>query len=78
MWTNFFMIDAIADIGLNEQLGFLVNGSDRVVACGPNRASREVCYRDSLHGTTKSSSALVWSSDNFSLLKKIMPLVSRR
>lgn len=78
MWTNFFTIDAIADIGLSEQLGFLVNGNDRVVACGPDGVSREVCYRDSLHGTAKSSSALVWSSDNFSLLKKVMPLVSRR
>jgi hypothetical protein len=78
MWTNLFTIDAIADIGLSEQLGFLVNGNDRVIVCGPNGVSREVCYRDSLHGTAESSSALVWSSGNFSLLKKIVPLVSRR
>src|SRR5580658_7182100 len=48
-WTNFFTLDAIADIGLSERLGFLDRGHDRVVGQRTDGTKYECDFRDCLY-----------------------------
>ncbi|KAK9779566.1 putative Cytochrome P450 [Seiridium cardinale] len=68
-WTNFFTLDAIADIGLSERLGFLDQGSDIVQAERLDGSTFEVNYRACLHATARNQSALAWSHDWFGFNK---------
>jgi cytochrome P450 len=75
-WTNFFTLDAIADIGLSERLGFLDQGHDLVQAESMDGRIHKVNYRACLHGTARAQSQLVWSYDWYKFSVRISKLVS--
>lgn len=77
-WTNFFTLDAIADIGLSERLGFLDAGNDKVVAERMDGSLHEVNYRECLHATARAQSGLVWAYEWYPQLQKISSLVSKQ
>ncbi|KAI9901017.1 hypothetical protein N3K66_002834 [Trichothecium roseum] len=60
-WTNFFTLDAIADIGLSERLGFLDQGDDLVEAERMDGTTHQVNYIQCLHATAHAQSRLVWT-----------------
>ncbi|SCN82216.1 related to benzoate 4-monooxygenase cytochrome P450 [Fusarium fujikuroi] len=60
-FTNFFTLDAIADIGLSERLGFLDQGHDRVKAERMDGTIHEVNFRECLHSTARAQSILAWT-----------------
>lgn len=68
-FTNFFTLDAIADIGLSERLGFLDQGHDRVKAERMDGSIHYVNYREALYSTARAQSILAWSEKwyNFSV-----------
>ncbi|KAM0256125.1 hypothetical protein ACHAPA_012282 [Fusarium lateritium] len=59
-WTNFFSIEAIADIGLSEKLGFFENGSADCVAEMVDGTTYMANFIESLHNTAIAQSRLVW------------------
>ncbi|OKL55467.1 hypothetical protein UA08_09323 [Talaromyces atroroseus] len=78
-WTNFFTIDAIADIGLSERLGFLDAGNDSCMAERMDGTLYTVpSYRASLHATARAQSNLVWGYDWYPMLVKLSKIFSRR
>ncbi|KAM5345984.1 hypothetical protein ACJ41O_011845 [Fusarium nematophilum] len=74
-WTNFFSLDAIADIGLSERLGLLDRGHDRVEAQKKNGTTFEANLRECLYPTARKQSLLVWSYENYKLIDKISNMV---
>ncbi|OGM49458.1 hypothetical protein ABOM_001641, partial [Aspergillus bombycis] len=60
-WSNFFTMDAIADIGLNSNLGFLGQGNDITISESLDGSTRSVSYRGSLHNQLQAQSQLVWA-----------------
>ncbi|KAF5617015.1 cytochrome P450 monooxygenase oxidoreductase [Fusarium sp. NRRL 52700] len=60
-FTNFFTLEAIADIGLSERLGFLDQGHDRVKAERMDGTIHEVNFRECLHSTARAQSILAWT-----------------
>ncbi|OAP60976.1 hypothetical protein AYL99_05980 [Fonsecaea erecta] len=77
-WTNLFTVEAIADIALSEHLGMLEAGHDKVLALEKNGMTREVSFIASLHGLGRSIAPIVWSSRAYGLLKRVVPLFSRK
>lgn len=77
-WTNFFTLDAIADIGLSERLGFLDQGSDRVRAETMDGKIHHVNYRECLHSTARAQSSIVWAYDWYGFNMKLTRLFSNR
>jgi cytochrome P450 len=73
-WTNFFTLDAIADIGVSERLGFLDQGHDRCIAEKPDGTLFEANYRECLYETAHQQSLLVWSYDWYPTIRKICNL----
>ncbi|PSK42071.1 Isotrichodermin C-15 hydroxylase [Elsinoe australis] len=59
-WTNFFSLDAIADIGLSAKLGFLDQGGDRCTAVSPSGKTWQANYRDALYANSRATSHLIW------------------
>ncbi|KAH8671758.1 cytochrome P450 [Tricladium varicosporioides] len=76
-YTNFFTLDAIADIGLSERLGFLDQGHDLVTAETTDGKIYEVNYRECLHATARAQSGLVWSYSWFPFLWKLSRVISK-
>lgn len=76
MWSNLFTVQAIANIGLSEDLKFIDQGSDLVVAENMKGELRKVNFRAGLHATATAQSNLVWSYDWFKTFIKISKLVS--
>lgn len=75
-WTNFFTLDAIADIGLSERLGFLDQGTDRCLARRPDGSTYEVeSFRDALYMTARKQSLLLWNYDWYPFLDKVSNLI---
>ncbi|KAJ9157674.1 Benzoate 4-monooxygenase 4 [Pleurostoma richardsiae] len=74
-WTNFFTLDAIADIGVSERLGFLDQGHDRVVAQRTDGSLFEVNLRDALYPNARKQSHLVWSYSHYKLLDKLVNII---
>ncbi|TDZ21526.1 Benzoate 4-monooxygenase [Colletotrichum orbiculare MAFF 240422] len=70
-WTNFFTLDAIADIGLSERLGLLDRGHDRVPARRKDGTTWEVGLRDSLYPTARKQSLLVWPYEHYRLINRL-------
>ncbi|KAI0423053.1 cytochrome P450 [Xylaria grammica] len=60
-WANYFTLDAIADIGLSERLGFLDQGHDLVKAERMDGTLFEVNYRACLHATARAQSSIAWA-----------------
>lgn len=67
-WSNFFSLDAIADIGLSEKLGFLDQGHDRVTARRTDGTKYECNFRECLYETAHKQSLLVWPYDWYPFL----------
>lgn len=74
-WTNFFTLDAIADIGLSEKLGFLDQGSDRIVARRLDGSKYECDFRPALYQTARKQSLLIWSYKWYSLINTISNII---
>ncbi|KAI0432726.1 cytochrome P450 [Xylaria sp. FL1042] len=75
-WTNYFTLDAIADIGLSERLGFLDQGHDLVKAERMDGTLFDVNYRACLHATARVQSSLAWSDKWYGFNKWLTNLVS--
>lgn len=60
-WTNFFTMDAIADIGLSASLGFLDKGNDITISESLDGSTQNVSYCECLHSGMTAQSHLVWA-----------------
>ncbi|KAF2452413.1 putative cytochrome P450 monooxygenase [Lineolata rhizophorae] len=74
-WTNFFTLDAIADIGLSERLGLLDKGHDRVIGQWMDGSTSELNLRECLYPTARKQSLILWSYDYFKFLNKAVNLI---
>jgi hypothetical protein len=69
-WTNFFTMDAIADIGLSQSLGFTDAGNDETTCEELDGTIRQANYRD-LHAQLTVQSHIVWSYSSYRVLATI-------
>ncbi|KAG4431766.1 hypothetical protein IFR05_012742 [Cadophora sp. M221] len=74
-WTNFFSIDAIADIGLSEKIGFLDTGSDLCSAENLDGSVYEIGFRDALYQNARKQSLLLWNYDWYPFLNKVVDIL---
>lgn len=74
-WSNFFSLDAIADIGLSEKLGFLDQGHDRITASRTDGSKYECNFRECLYENAHKQSLLVWAYDWYPIVNKIANLI---
>ncbi|EXJ92210.1 cytochrome P450 oxidoreductase [Capronia epimyces CBS 606.96] len=74
-WTNFFTIDAIADIGLSEKFGLLDAGHDRVIGRRTNGTTYQCNFRDCLDQTGRKQSLLIWPYEWYPLINKIANVI---
>lgn len=77
-WSNFFTIDAIADIALSEKLGLLAAGNDDVAAeTADRRGVYTASYRDCLHASkiahTRIAFADQWYYFNSRFITRLIP-----
>ncbi|EFX05103.1 cytochrome p450 monooxygenase [Grosmannia clavigera kw1407] len=77
-YTNFFTLDAIADIGLSERLGFLDQGSDECEAEEMDGVIKRVRFREALHATGLAQTRLVWAAGWYGFNVWASRLLSRR
>jgi hypothetical protein len=75
-WGNFFSLDAIADIGLSERLGFLDRGDDLVQGEKLDGTVHDVNYRACLHATARAQSIIAWTGEWYSFNQKLTNLLS--
>ncbi|CAM1501235.1 Fc.00g103970.m01.CDS01 [Cosmosporella sp. VM-42] len=74
-WTNFFSLDAIADIGLSERMSFLDQGDDRIEAQKTDGSLFNVNLRECLYPTARKQSLIVWSYGYYKLLDKLTNII---
>lgn len=74
-WSNFFTLDAIADIGLSEKLGFLDRGHDRVTGRRLDGTTYECNFRDSLYQNARKQSLLIWPYAWYPFINKIADIL---
>ncbi|KAH7072714.1 cytochrome P450 monooxygenase [Paraphoma chrysanthemicola] len=74
-WTNFFTLDAIADIGLSDKLGFLDRGHDRVTGRRLDGSTYECNLRDGLYQTARKQSLLLWPYEWYPIINKIANII---
>lgn len=74
-WTNFFSIDAIADIGLSERTGFLDRGNDRITGRRTDGTRYECNFRESLYQTARKQSLLLWSYQWYPFINKVSNII---
>jgi cytochrome P450 len=74
-WTNFFTLDAIADIGLSDTLGLLDRGHDKVTGRRLDGTTYECDFRDCLYQTARKQSLLIWSYEWYWLVNKISNVI---
>ncbi|EYE97347.1 cytochrome P450 [Aspergillus ruber CBS 135680] len=74
-WTNFFTLDAIADIGLSEKLGFLDTGSDECIAETKDGRTYKVNLRDALYPNAIKQSMILWNYDWYPILNKLVDVI---
>jgi cytochrome P450 len=74
-WTNFFSLDAIADIGLSEILGFLDNGNDKIIGRRTDGTKYECNFRDCLYQNARKQSLLIWPYEWYPLLNKVSNII---
>jgi hypothetical protein len=77
-WTNFFTLDAIADIGLSERLGFLDTGDDLTTAEAMDSTIYKINYRQCLHSTARAQAGLVWAYEWFPVLTELSKIISSK
>jgi len=73
-WTNFFTLDAIASIGLSENLGFLDNGHDMVVAERKDGSTYKTSLRQALYPTARKQSYILWDYKWYPLVNKLIDI----
>ncbi|CAF3460866.1 hypothetical protein SNK05_004716 [Fusarium graminearum] len=76
-FTNFFTLDAIADIGLSERLGFLDQGHDLVKGERMDGSIHHVNFRECLHSTARAQSILAWTEKWYNANVKLSKLFSK-
>lgn len=76
-YTNFFTVDAIADIGLSERLGFLDAGDDLTEAERMDGSVYPVNFRQCLHSTARAQSCLAWMERWYGFASKASRLLSK-
>ncbi|KAF2176579.1 cytochrome P450 monooxygenase [Zopfia rhizophila CBS 207.26] len=74
-WTNFFSLDAIADIGLSEKLGFLDRGNDRITGRRLDGSTYECNFRECLYQNARKQSLLVWMYEWYPFINKISNII---
>ncbi|KAJ5949042.1 hypothetical protein N7454_000626 [Penicillium verhagenii] len=74
-WNNFFTLDAIADIGLSEKLGFLDQGNDMCIAERKDGSTYTTSLRDALYPTARKQSYILWNYEWYPLLNKIVNVI---
>lgn len=75
MWTNFFTLDAIADIGLSERLGFLDQGHDLCIAQRKDGSTYQTNLRQALYPTARKQSLIVWSYQWYPVINKLVNVI---
>ncbi|CAK1365412.1 unnamed protein product [Cercospora beticola] len=73
-WTNYFTIDAIADIGLTHRMNLLDNGNGRTMSMAPNGTTYEVDFRECLYANSRATSVFCYSYDWYKRLTKLSKL----
>ncbi|KAH8803375.1 benzoate 4-monooxygenase cytochrome P450 [Xylogone sp. PMI_703] len=76
-WANLFTVDAIADIGLSESLGMLINGNDKLTVDVKNGHKQSFSFIESLHGGNRASSIVGWATGWFHIIRPVTDLASR-
>ncbi|USP74853.1 cytochrome P450 monooxygenase [Curvularia clavata] len=74
-WTNYFTLDAIADIGLSEKLGFLDNGQDWITGRRLDGSTYECSLRESLYQNARKQSLLIWSYEWYPIINRIANII---
>ncbi|CAG8194620.1 unnamed protein product [Penicillium olsonii] len=74
-WTNFFTLDAIADIGLSEKLGFLDQGSDVCIAERKDGSTYKTNLREALYPTARKQSLILWDYGWYPTLNKLVNVI---
>ena len=74
-WTNYFTLDAIADIGISEKLGFLDNGHDKITVQRPDGTSYECNFRECLYNNAIKQSLLVWPYDWYKMINRLADII---
>lgn len=72
-WTNFFTVEAIADIGLSEKLGFLDRGDDICDTLFTDGTRSTAPFRESLYVSNQKTSLIVHSYNWFKTLDRLAP-----
>lgn len=75
-YTNLFTVEAIADIGLSEKLGFLDKGSDEVTAERMDGTLYQANFRQALHNTAVAQARLVWAYPWYKVNEYLAKLLS--
>ncbi|KAF2159838.1 hypothetical protein M409DRAFT_60435 [Zasmidium cellare ATCC 36951] len=73
-WTNYFTLDAIADIGLTHRLNFLDNGSDRTVGARTDGSTYDCNYRECLYANSRATSIFCYTYDWYKRMTKLSKL----
>ncbi|KAF7194926.1 Benzoate 4-monooxygenase [Pseudocercospora fuligena] len=73
-WTNYFTIDAIADIGLTHRMNLLDNGSGKTLSARPDGSTYEVDFRECLYANSRATSVFCYSYDWYKRLTKLSKL----
>lgn len=74
-WTNFFTLEAIADIGLSTRLGFLDRGNDTCFAQRKDGSTYETSLREALYPTARKQSLIVWNYDWYPVIDKLVNVI---
>ncbi|KAJ5388289.1 hypothetical protein N7509_010830 [Penicillium cosmopolitanum] len=74
-WNNFFTLDAIADIGLSEKLGFLDAGNDMVTAERKDGSTYQTSLREALYPTARKQSYLLWDYNWYLTINKLVDVI---
>ena len=75
-WTNYFTVDAIADIALSQRLGLLDNGNDQVPAETERGVRYETGFINAVHAIGRAAIPLAFSATAFPWLKRFTTLFS--
>ena len=73
-WTNYFTIDAIADIGLTHRMNLLDNGNGKTMSAAPDGTPHEVDFRECLYANSRATSVFCYSYGWYKRLTKLSRL----
>lgn len=73
-WTNYFTIDAIADIGLTHRMNLLDNASGKTMGMRPDGTTYECDFRQCLYANSRATSVLSYCYDYYKEVCKLSKL----